>query len=384
MFRFDDTKLTDLHARLLAIANGAAWLGDGAVPALEQLRSLIEIAMALTLEREEGRQLRFALDFVPPARVASSPADFLVTLDSPIAVSQLRRFAVALDPWNTPIAVRPSASEWEAYGVVTLFRQEDGDPLRLGDLIVRGLGAGVVQVEMRAQVVARIAFGSTAVDLPDSRQIHSFVRGLWGAELSHQAVVTAFELARRMISIGHGGSLVLLDDEISASQANLQVKYSFATSNGLLADRVNAALRSHDELSRSPEQLLLAVPQALLRLREGLDRVAKFTSTDGALVMTDDLHIRGFGAVLSPGTAPLTHVTLIGPSLTQTAVVPLAALGGTRQQSAARWLAGLPAESRAIVLTVSVDGGLRLFGRLADGAVVCYGPLALRQQSDGQ
>jgi hypothetical protein len=93
-------------------------------------------------------------------------------------------------------------------------------------------------------------------------------------------------------------------------------------------------------------------------LLDTVEQIAALTGIDGALVLTDDLEVLGFGAKLSAAAVnddavvrcPGTRIDDLKPSSPR---VPIALLGGTRRQSSARFVC---ANKGALTLVLSHDG----------------------------
>ncbi|HQJ10114.1 MAG TPA: hypothetical protein PLF54_13990, partial [Deltaproteobacteria bacterium] len=85
------------------------------LPPFEQIKRVIETAYLASLEREEGRPVRFALVVADPAvgdkiSTMKRPPDYLLHLDMPLplSVDSIVKLAPALDPGISAMAVGPT------------------------------------------------------------------------------------------------------------------------------------------------------------------------------------------------------------------------------------------------------------------------------------
>ena len=98
--------------------------------------------------------------------------------------------------------------------------------------------------------------------------------------------------------------------------------------------------------------------------------LAQLTNIDGALVLgAADLRVLRFGAMLGD-LAPLSSVYELDPARPSLRgeAIPLQRLGGTRHQSAARWVGAGKSERSAVV--ISSDGPVTLVIGTNDGVGV--------------
>jgi hypothetical protein len=107
--------------------------------------------------------------------------------------------------------------------------------------------------------------------------------------------------------------------------------------------------------------------------RRALDRTGQLTAVDGALILREDLTVVGFGAKLVVDGAEFECARFDALISTPLAGCPVSELGGTRHQSAARFVRE---HSDCSVLVSSQDGRMTLFSWSKDpGCVVALSGL---------
>ena len=169
-------------------------------------------------------------------------------------------------------------------------------------------------------------------------------------------VIDAFMyLANEMSRHGHGGALLIVPEALELT-GHVDLKYP-------LHERSRALLKTlRQQVIPSPVPGFTATSEGLVVARSDLAQaaaqVASLTRIDGAVVVGFDLSVLGFGArITSDEPAPWSKWTLLRKTIYEKdfAEVSWAKLGGTRHQSAARFVA-TTRTSRAFV--ASHDGGL--------------------------
>jgi hypothetical protein len=179
-------------------------------------------------------------------------------------------------------------------------------------------------------------------------------------------------LARRMLQRGGGGALLLVPAATGDWTRWVEIAHRFATPDTALRDSVARELRedAHNDDARRiaasdlPEalkwQAIGSIPQHLTEEAAALRRVAPYASVDGAVVITRDLEVVGFGAKIVVPADIAPHVFISGPHIGPHVVErrPVEDTGGTRHQSAARFVG---ANREAVAIVVSHDAHVSLF-----------------------
>ena len=173
-------------------------------------------------------------------------------------------------------------------------------------------------------------------------------------------------LAKIIREHGHGGILLIVPDDAGPWLGSLNpFAYRLAVPNTRLRDGIRREL---SEMAAQGEVLQrVSQPDVPADLRDHIlgtvtprpwyddgevRGIGSFAGVDGAIVITKDLSVLGFGATIAVGQrgAPRICVLRPEPGPQEAVAVPLEALGGTRHQSAARFV-DANRESVAVVLS---------------------------------
>jgi hypothetical protein len=98
---------------------------------------------------------------------------------------------------------------------------------------------------------------------------------------------------------------------------------------------------------------LLMLAERHVGMSSGVRFTASMAGVDGAIVMTRDLKLIGFGAKINVEQDSKAIVLVSKPDMPDPVRLPLEDLGGTRHQSAARFVS---ANRDAVTIVVSQDG----------------------------
>jgi hypothetical protein len=161
-----------------------------------------------------------------------------------------------------------------------------------------------------------------------------------------------------MRSLGHGGALIIVPEGGGwESSVKTPITYAGERLHTPFHHQIEAAKEHKGENVNWAEKLFW---DEMLKHEAGA--LAQFTSVDGATLITYDLDVIGFGIKLQPAPGsvepsfiyqvdPLDHDEWLTP-------VPMEQLGGTRHQSAARFVAD---QKDAVAFVVSQDGDVTAF-----------------------
>jgi hypothetical protein len=176
------------------------------------------------------------------------------------------------------------------------------------------------------------------------------------------------ELARMIVDGGHGGTVLIVPDQ-SGNWMDFLSSFSYRLHSPDTTIR-DATHRGHALFERQREFLkqfgtkginhnlrgfmAAAIGQHQGDVMRDIRAIASLSAVDGAIVMTQDLRVLGFGAKIAAESSVPAQVCLFRPEPGTQPVLPspLENLGGTRHQSAARFAA---ANKEAVVLVISQD-----------------------------
>ena len=329
------------------------------------LGRLLDIAFAASLEPEENRFATFGLGFVPPgaltapyreARFAEPsscrPAGWRTSPPRP--TRRGRRWRCGLGPdgvlriWGLVTAERRSAGNGPSQEHATYLPHA---PF----FLIRVRAPGVLYLYHRHMLRLLYVRGET-YDTP-SGQLQEILRDTAGLKPARARAVS--DIAARISLLEHGGTILLTDPAASLPPGLLDVSYRLTPPSSLVRDAVDEP--TTDPSLRSAE-------------RHALDFIARLSQIDGAVHLTTDLQLEGFGAkIMSTGDSFALYAEDANGESRR--ALPLSTIPGTRHRSAAFFCAQQIGQALAIV--VSQDGDVSLFRRLPDGAVLRIGPFAL-------
>lgn len=177
------------------------------------------------------------------------------------------------------------------------------------------------------------------------------------------------DLARMIVADGHGGTVLIVPDESGVWPESLNpFPYRFTTPDTTIPDVIRQQLKhvsAHEEVLHRPSEAPAADdPKSLSSgsplgstwgwMERRVRAAASLAGVDGAIVMTWDLRLLGFGAHIATQDDATPQVCIFRlESGSQSPVPsPFEDLGGTRHQSAARFTA---ANKGSVALVISQD-----------------------------
>lgn len=373
-------------------------------PTLEDLRSLLIACFRASLRTEEGRRTRFNVAFLQPSHHPQRPREEsscwwplrFTDRGLPFSERELVKLAQAADPRQ------------ELIGVQRVSGAADGELTIWGTLVV-GLGAWAlrnartmssqsvgppyltVQVVAPGTMVVAGPKGSLRLvgdEEPEDGRLVALIDLAWHSPMWSDVVQSELQawptLWARSVDVvlqfigeaGHGGALFILPGD--AIPDILDVKYCVEPASARLLKAAHSMQEAEDCKRRAGSTSmpieLFDVAQSVLTSREhewleAAECVARHAGVDGAMLLTRDLRLRGFGAVVRHVTEP--KLPAIERALDARArgrePYDLGARG-TRHRSAAVFCAQNPG---AAAFVVSQDGDISAM-RFADGTVVVW------------
>jgi hypothetical protein len=307
-------------------------------PSDRQLSELLEIAYLSAALQEEGRYPQFNILTVP--LVDSAKRRYLGDVwefDNvrPLSVEEVRRLAPAIDFKKSGILAKWDSARWYISGLADfgtswnraksgfqyhyqspecLFVQVDR-PGRMKVYQTRYLLAALVdgQLERHKGLEIITALGASA---------HNGLKKMW-REISHPkleqpreyhdfvftALWNVFAALANSISEGaHGGAIVIVPKVGASFDKQVRVKYrlrssalrdsfiSYMTARNHFIDIVIKIESGDVSLEGECAIAELALSERQSRLVEATRLVARLSGCDGAIVLSDDLYLLGFGA----------------------------------------------------------------------------------------
>ena len=364
-----------------------------------QLNHLIYPAFQASLSSEEGLPARLGVVFYP-----ITPEQFTVRFDEPLpyTVGELVKLSPSIGLGSRWVIALPDESDWEQVQIAGILdpdilpsnrtHQRGGHGLishhdQVQGLQIAILGPGWIRVsttstsfELRNSclrerlVVHRIKYvGDWLCEIPAYLEISDAIMGI---ALSRRFFVNVLD---KISEARHGGCILILPEGHESSSLPLKIKYRVNSNivqqaikeRGSLGPRVfiRAESSEHRTSSRSShivhDDATLADALLLDRdLAQVIEFIAALASVDGAVVLSRELKLVGFGAEIALAGTPSAHETVEygnhPPPLHKPPPAPLADFG-MRHRSAIRFCQEVPG---AMAVVVSQDGGIRLFHRV--------------------
>jgi hypothetical protein len=316
--------------------------------------SVLNICFWASLEHEEGRPARSGVTFASPDDV---PHQFALAEPELLTVGNLIRLSmVAGTSRRLAICERDGAPYIWGFlhdhppFLVTIWFDR---PARLRVMMER---AGVLCLLDRGQV--RIPQNQRVAN-PWNLAVQ--LRRLLPTLLDGTILEGLTFIANEMCRHGHGGTLLLVPDSSADWKEDLYIRYRIGESS-------RDVLR---HMHQRPEQtigpafgLTAAFGDELLRVA---CQVADFTRIDGAAVISTELGIIGFGAHVTSQDRQMPKTALAVATIYEERFHPAAweELGGTRHQSAARFVASTKTSAAFVA---SHNGGLSALAWKEDAA----------------
>ena len=395
------------------------------LPDADNLRRILTAAFVASLEREEGRPLRFVLCCAPASTVVKDglggPVPTVpLEIPRPLTVGAIRSLAPAVSPTNAALLVRFPRSGRDGVGDSGC---EIAGVMHMGDDLARARGGrsfyhrpaphtltievvdagelhiyqgGVRLVSLKAGFLQNLITYSTLEFLPISpilvegeamlrsrihRPRNEAVRETsdfeWTALLN-----TILCIVNGVRERSHGGTVLLVAPG-AADSLPVRTKFGLSDHESVLGNRFVEFVNTRHLLvdarrDRSGSGGLITAEQALVHLQnaafaaeddlvESADVVAGLAAVDGALVLTADLRTLGFGAeIVLNAAAPVMAFEAIGRTAASASfpVVDSESFG-MRHRSALRCVG---VTERVAAFVVSQDGQVSLFWK-HDGRV---------------
>ncbi len=356
---------------------------DGVLtPSFEELRNLTEVAFWASLRSDEERPTRVRIVLASPRlRLAGTDP---IAFQEPVDFNQqfVAKLAHVVPAFGSLLVCRENDREdgrLKIWGFANL-------PYSLG-ISAEIIAPGVVRMDidcLRHYVVLRESSayfldGGGPVTLPDflrrrmrkSLPTDDFV----ATQQAWRECLVLGALARVILEHGHGGTILVVPevngkweqsldpflfkfarpDTAAQEWISQDLKYGLAC--GRAIECISSASLSEEE--KNEITAALARPNRQWQPQLAVHHIAPLANYDGAIVLTNKLEILGFGAKIASSSTDPLQVCRFNPVPGPQKLCPckLEELGGTRHQSAARFVA----ENReAVSVVVSQDGHITI------------------------
>jgi hypothetical protein len=370
LFSPDDDSVGRIHDQLKHLANIGIpeVFRSGQLLTREQISLLLESVFWASLRADEGRTTRACV-------TVASHANFhdVLAFATPVVYeeSQIAKLAPAV-PRSGCLVVSVSTDGLHIWG---FGRSRPGSSL--DTVTIEVSEPGIVRVDVGPFHPFAVLNGRSNPIIAGTRTnlAHYLQRVLQKAfpmndfvesqAVWRECLVLAI-LAKMIVDYGHGGMLLIVHAETGSWMESLSpFAYKFVAPDTTIRDGIRRELSDMtaqgemlqrlwqaDMPADLKNQVTGAVAQRLWYNERDVQAIASLAGVDGAIVMTRDLSVLGFGATIAVGgdTAPRVCMFRPEPGRQDVVLSPLEKLGGTRHQAAARFV-GPHRDSVALVLS---------------------------------
>jgi hypothetical protein len=400
------------------------------VPPLEVLSEVFQTLFLVSLETEEGTSIEVSICYINPRKPDPRPPPFIRSdrwrftafgHHLPFTIDSLSKIALAIDHEVASIAIFVKRNKPYLVGVVDQQHKANahrryeaqGTYQSPGVFQVQVVGLGHLMVLQGDAVIAELKGGTLirdAVDVFSNGPIAAklrppaaqMARGLRGAVLEagyrwdredtdgvYEAwTQTLCRILNRAKSFGHGGTLLISPE---APGPNLGVNYLFPytkLSEALFAEVLSATIQYYAgeflDADEDEELALEAYPEMLFHgsmhedartaLEGAIGLISSLTRVDGAVLMTPNLQVVGFGCEITvPRSASRVYLARAA-SGSGRKKIELETFG-TRHRSVVRYCNAVPG---SVGFVVSQDGHVRGITKVGND-VLLWDNVALSQ-----
>jgi len=333
------------------------------IPQKRLVEQLIIDAFWASCKKEEERNLTFRVALRSPSDAAGS---FEFKQHIKFDINSLVKLCLAVDSSRYVIGVTDSKEHGDLriWGFEPRFQPKQWSPFgpthgetglvlhadRPGRLIVKNEGATFCIIEGKETIF---------IDSSHLNRIAKPWTMLYPNDRSHEGPFALLHIVSEINSLHHGGTLIVAPETSSWRQA-LYGPIRYEGKNG-----VDFAKQIYDEIcaeraSTSKDgwfKYMLAVANKDNQVfRQALRVIAQLSAVDGAIIISPEFRILGFGASIQSKSEPTLKIISLKQN-EPTRDEPFAFLHGNRHSSAARFAMEV---QDSIVFVVSQDGEISL------------------------
>jgi hypothetical protein len=376
-FAADHPSIVRIHEQLehlVALEKGTPTPG-GSLEQIttDQLAGFIEVAFWTSLRTNEGRPTHFSATLVGRHRHRDAIA---FAEGIPFQEAQIARVAPALPPGGT-LLVSMAGGGFDIWG---FWR---GRQMEMWTVSVDVAEPGVIRVGAGPYQPFAVLDGRLDPIISDTRtRLPHYLQGklkktsptndiIETQAVWHESIALG-DLARVILAEGHGGTLLIVSDDSGSWQASLDpFAYRLAEPDTTIRDGIRQQLviaqaraQATGEVSKldipdeTKKLLMKSLPAAPSDIVNIVRPTASLAAVDGAVVVTQDLRVLGFGAKISAGNVTTVNIFLPLQGSQDIMATPVESCGGTRHQSAARFV---NANRDAFAVVISQDRHLSVF-----------------------
>jgi hypothetical protein len=377
LFAPESNLIGRIHDQLVHLANMPI---PAAIPAQpisrKQLSNLIETAFWASLRSNEGRSTRVSLAVIAADKYCNALA-----FAAPISLdeSHIAKLAPAVPPEGC-LAVSGAGDALTIWG---FGRNRPGSFVNTTTIKILAPGSLIIDVGpfqpfLVVNGKSNLVIEGTHINLPSYLQrvlpkplptedIRA-TQAVW-----HECLAFA-DLARMVLDDGHGGMVLIVPTVTGPWEESLKpFDYRFSAPDRTIGDAISSRLDEQDAdgkmlhhvwASQLPDEaknhvMRLCSKQQWAAWKGAAGAIASLAAVDGAIVVTRELLILGFGAKIAQRNGTVPPVCFFEAVPGKQNVVPssLEQSGGTRHQSAVRFAA---AHKDTVALVISQDRHLSI------------------------
>jgi len=383
MFHLDDQFFKDLWHKLNEVHNSTDvndillrdnFIPNNFFPKSDLLKVLIEQTFWASLRNEEGRSLRFRIGY-GSFGVSYNNSIYTFKTSLPFEVANIVKLAPVVENSMSRMVVNAKENKLVILGVMQFTGF--GEPV----LLIKVISPGVLIVSFRNKNIAAITgeksffiekqIAKYNLDIsskldPDNK----FAQYTNDPNTNKLEVKIILEIVRSMHDRGHGGTLVLVSEDTWENNVDKPIRYATRSkleSLSLALKEVYKAVKAYEQnklVTKNEEESNLGysyVYEKDRKLDNVVNSIAQFTTVDGATIINNELNLIAFGVILTSQSNTTNNFSIkkISPfTNNQVQEIPLNKIGGTRHQSAAKFIKG---QKSAMVFVVSQDRKITCF-----------------------
>jgi hypothetical protein len=343
------------------------------VPTPQTLADVLEVAFWASLTSNEGRPTRVRLAILRAGTLEkvlefAHPAAYSDEEVAKLAPAVSSTGYLAVDAMQTPATI------WGISSTPMLERRDT--------LVVDVSDPGVIRVGLGPFQSFMVFSGRSATMLHGAGDmaLSARVASALGKDLTEKGGVDAHVAWRESLALGilarmvleerHGGMLLVVPrGNATWMESLLPFTHQFVEADHSVRDSIAAAANQTEDskatalsvLQQSPvsEDVRGAIVAALSQVNwhpESILRpIARLAAVDGAVVLSDDLDVLGFGAMVNLGSIPDVYLLTASPE--DAVRIRIEDAGGSRHQAAVRFVGQ---SHGSIALVISHEGHLSL------------------------
>ena len=337
---------------LLAAALQRGDMDLAPAPPREVIEAIIDAAFWASLRKEEGREPKISLAYLP-SELAGQPLMF--GLPIPLSPYVLTKLAPAVERSGIHLGIWEQDGELCIWGTTSFipdccFVLEVVEP---GLLVVKhrrinGFGKFINVAVLKGDDIKIVDEHSTS--LPDCPAMLTSLLDYNSPTGWNDSVNVLVQLAASMRLHGHGGSLLVVPSDSEAWRESIIHPITYPV------------MPAFSELKKLMEQVVDEENLALWQedVNRTVENVAGLTAVDGATIINDRLELLAFGAKIGlSSNGPVEQMLVTEPIIgAEAVIIHPAQNGGTRHLSAAQFVFD---QRDAIALVSSQDGRFTIF-----------------------